>query len=114
MTRENPKAKAKARTGIRHSKVSLGHPEKDALKARANTTQGAPKEKELLKDLKAPNHFLRNDRILSCMELPLQAHLTTRTLKALLLLAHQQHPPFAVIFATNLDITKATAGNINH
>ncbi len=57
MTRESPKAKAKARTKARPSKESLGHLEKEALKAKASTVYGAPKEKELPKVLKAFDHF---------------------------------------------------------
>ncbi len=80
----NPKAKARAKAKGSHLKGNLGILGKALLKAKGNLMSEYQKERECLKEAKAHGHFLKSDHTLSCMEPHLQAHQTTRTLKALL------------------------------
>ena len=80
----NTRARAKAKAKGSHLKESLGLPEKALLKAKGNFMSEYQKGRECLKEARARGHFLKSDHTLSCMEPPLQAHQTTRTLKALL------------------------------
>ena len=87
--KENSKAKARAKAKGSHSKGNLGILGKALPKAKENLMSGYQKGRECLKEARARVHFLKSDHTRSCMDPLLQAHQTTRTLKALLLPTHQ-------------------------
>ena len=86
--KENLKAKARAKAKGSHLKGNLGILEKAHPKAKGNLMSEYQKGRECLKEARARVHFLKSDHTRSCMEPFLQAHQTTRTLKALLLPTH--------------------------
>ncbi len=84
----NTRARIKAKAKGSHLNENLGLPEKALLKAKGNLMSEYQKVKECLKEARARVHFLKSNHTRSCMDPLLQAHQTTRTLKALLLPTH--------------------------